>query len=482
MPTVEAPLVTKAHDGRRLVVAAANRAALLLSLRSGMPLAQAQAMAPDLEVAMADPAGDAAALGDLAAWCLRIAPLTAADPPDGIWIDSTGADHLHGGEDAMLGDLTSRLGRSGISARAAVADTPGAAWALARYAEAPLTVVPPGGQADAIALLPIAALRLPHETTQGLQRLGLDLIGQLVSTPRAPLARRFGATVLRRLDQAMGHVPEPIAPVVPPDAVQHNLAFPEPLLTPEALRVAVDRLAEAVCAGLVQAGLGARRLDLVFEQVDDMAQVVRIGTARPSRDPRHLARLLGERLDRVEPGFGVAAMRLVVALAEPFDATQSTSLLGHAATGVDLAPLVDRLAARFGETRVFRILPVESDVPERAARGVAPFQLPDGAAWPPGLPRPVRLLVPPQPVETVSALPDHPPAAFTWRRVRHRVRRADGPERIAGEWWRRDGEWRAVRDYWAVEDEAGQRFWLYRRGDGTHAATGDLAWFLHGLF
>jgi protein ImuB len=176
-------------------------------------------------------------------------------------------------------------------------------------------------------------------------------------------------------------------------------------------------------------------------------------------------------------------MRLMVALAEPLGAVQAAvPLADTAAAETDLASVVDRLAARFGGARVFRVLPVESDVPERSVQRAAPFAAARISAWPLGLPRPVRLLVPPQPVEAVSALPDHPPAAFTWRRVRHRVRRADGPERIAGEWWRRDGEWRAVRDYWAVENAAGQRFWLFRRGDGVDPATGDLAWFLHGLF
>jgi protein ImuB len=193
--------------------------------------------------------------------------------------------------------------------------------------------------------------------------------------------------------------------------------------------------------------------------------------------------LLTERLETVDPGFGIEAMRLVVTLAEPLGPEQAAVAIGGTASAEpDLASLVDRLGARFGEGRVFRILPVESDVPERSTERVAPFASPKHPTWPPGLPRPVRLLVPPQPVEAVSALPDGPPAAFTWRRVRHRVRRADGPERIAGEWWRRDAEWRAVRDYWAVEDEAGQRFWLYRRGDGADPVTGDLAWFLHGLF
>ncbi|SDB20436.1 Y-family DNA polymerase [Belnapia rosea] len=482
MSPVEAPLVTRAHDGRRLAVAAANRAAQVLGLRPGMPLAHAQAMVPGLEVAAADPEGDADALADLAAWCLRYSPLTAPDAPGGLWIDATGCAHLHGGEEAMLEDLVGRLGRSGVAARAAIADTPGAAWAMVRHARKLVSIVPPAGQADAIALLPVTALRMPSEAVAGLRRLGLDLIGQLVSTPRGPLARRFGAEALRRLDQALGCAPEPITPVVPPEAVQHSLAFPEPLLTAEALRFAIDRLTEAVCAGLERAALGARRLDLLFERVDDATKVLRAGMARPTRDARHLARLLGERLEEVDPGFGVAAMRLVVALAEPLAPTQATTSLGRQNAEVDIAPLVDRLTARFGAGRVFRALPIESDVPERSVWRTSPLADVGRAAWPPGLRRPVRLIAPPQPVQVLSVLPDQPPAAFTWRRVRHRVRRADGPERIAGEWWRRDAERRAVRDYWAVENEEGRRFWLYRRGDGADPATGDLAWFLHGIF
>jgi protein ImuB len=482
VPPAEAPLVTRALEGRRLVVAAANRAALSLGLRPGLALAHAQAMVPGLEVAEADPAGDAAGLADFAAWCLRYAPLTAPDPPDGAWIDFTGCAHLHGGEAAALDDLLARLGRAGITARAAIADTPGAAWAVARHVATAATVVPPGGQAAAIAALPAAALRLPPDTVAGLRRLGLDRVGQLTATPRGPLARRFGAEPVRRVDQALGRVAEPITPVVPPEAVRHAVQFLEPLLTAEALRVATDRLAAAVCVEMAERHLGARRLELVFERVDDMAQLFRLGTARPTRDPRHLARLLAERLEQVEPGFGVTAARLVVALAEPLAPAQVTVPLGEAAAAeVDLAPLVDRLAARFGPARVFRVLPVASGVPERATRRAPPLE-PAAGVWPPGLHRPVRLLTPPHPVEALSAMPDHPPAAFTWRGVRHRIRRADGPERVAGEWWRRAGERDAVRDYWAVEDEAGRRFWLYRRGDGADPASGDLAWFLHGLF
>ncbi len=288
--SADARLVTHTHTRRRLVVAAADAAAAGLGLHPGMPLAHAQALVPGLRVAEADPAGDVAALRKLAAWCLRYAPLTAADPPDGVWIDVTGCAHLFGGEAAMLADMTARLARAGIGARAAIADTPGAAHAMARYGEH--RVVPTGASAQALAPLPIAALRLAPETAAVLRRLGLERIGALADAPRGPLARRFGTALLTRLDQALGRVPEPITPVLPPEAVQHRLGFVEPLLTAEAFEAVIDTLADAICAMLDRAGLGARRLDLFFERVDTTVQAVRIGLARPTRAPHHLARLL----------------------------------------------------------------------------------------------------------------------------------------------------------------------------------------------
>jgi protein ImuB len=483
MPPSDRPLVTALHDGNRQCVAAADRAARTLGLHPGMPLAQAQAMLPGLAVVTADPAGDAAALQRLAAWCLRHAPLTSADPPDGIWIDATGAAHLFGGETGLLDDLAGHLTRDSIAARAAIAETPGAAWAVARHASAPLSVVPPGGIAEALRPLPVAALRLPEGSAAELTRLGFARIGQLLALPRAPLTLRFGPVLVQRLDQALGRLPEPIEPVFPAAAVYRRLAFPEPLLTPDALTIAIGRLANAVCAMLEKNGEGARRLDLVFERVDGTRQVICIGTARPNRQPRHLARLLDEQLDRVDPGLGIEAMRLAVPLTEPLAFTQpEAGLIAGEKTDTDVSVLVDRLVNRLGVPRVYRAAPVESDVPERSTRHIGPLSPPTKGAWPPFLPRPTRLLQPPQPVEAMAMLPDHPPAAFTWRRQRHRIRRADGPERIAGEWWKRDREWNAVRDYWQVEDEAGRRFWLYRSGDAVDPATGNLQWFLHGVF
>jgi protein ImuB len=486
-PPAETPLVLSASDGRRMVVAAADRAALALGLAPGLPLAQAQARVPGLAVLPATPEADRAALGALAAWCLRIAPLTAPDPPDGIWIDATGAAHLHGGEAELLEHLIDRLAEDGIACRAAMADTPGAAHAVARHGARhgaePAAIVPPGAHAAALAGLPVASLRLEAWTEAALRRLGFAHVAALEAAPRAALARRFGPLPGLRLDQAMGRVFEPIAPVFPPDIVSARRVFVEPLLTAESFAAVIADLVAEICAALERAGQGARRLDLLFERVDGAVPRIGIGTARPARAPRHLARMLTERLEQVDPGLGVEAMRLVVPLAETLPYRQSLACLGEGGDpDDDIAALVDRIENRLGRGRVYRVAPMESDVPERAARCIPALDPPRRVGWPPHLPRPVRLFDPPQAIDAMALLPDQPPAAFIWRRRRHLVRRADGPERIHGEWWRRDAELSAVRDYFAVEDADGRRFWLFRRGNGVDPATGDLSWFLHGVF
>jgi protein ImuB len=451
-----------------------------------MKLAQAQALVPGLAVHDADPVGDAATLTRLAEACLRYAPLAATDPPDGLWIDVTGSTHLHGGEARLLRDLVRRLNDQGFAARAAVADTPAVAHAVARFGGG--GVVAPC--ADVMADFPIEALRLPAGVLADLRLMGFERVGPLAAAARAPLVRRFGAALAVRLDQAAGAVFEPIVPLVPPAMIQARLTFVEPLLTAEAFSSVIARLMEMICADLERAGQGARRLDLLFERVDGSVQAIRVGTARPVRDARHLGRMLNERLERVDPGLGVEAMRLVVAAADALGFVQTASSL-VAEASPDIAPLVDRLVNRLGEAQVYRIAPVQSDVPERSVRRVPALSCVPvarvavssaGGGWPADLPRPVRLLDPPQPIDAMALLPDHPPVAFTWRRVRHLVRHADGPERIAGEWWKRDREWASVRDYFRVEDEAGRRFWLFRRGNGSDADTGDMRWFLHGVF
>jgi protein ImuB len=480
-PPAEAPLVLIGQEGRRRVVLAADRAALAAGLRVGMPATKAQALVKGLIVKDAEPAADIEALERLALWALRYAPIVAADPPDGLVIDTTGAAHLHGGEDAMVKAMVERLAASGVAARTAVADSWGAAHGIARCAARPVIVVPPGESAKAIVDLPIAALRLPKDMIDALRVLGFERVGELVSKPRAPLTLRFGPELGRRLDQALGRLSEPIVPVRPADFAEVRRGFAEPIGAAETIARYTGKLVTQLCEALEAKGLGARRLDLLFHCVDGRMEAIRIGTALPVRDVKRLTRLLCDKIETVDPGFGIELMSLAATLAEPLSPKQAISSLIEEPEA-DVSGLIDTLANRVGESRLYRFAPFASDVPERSVQRVAATAPITGEAWPDHWPRPARLLPNPESIETVALLPDHPPVTFTWRGVRRRVRRADGPERVFGEWWKRDAELIAVRDYFQVEDEAGERFWIYRAGDGEDPGTGSHRWFLHGIF
>jgi len=469
------------RSGRKRVVLAADLAAHRLRLRPGMAATQARALSADLIVHDADPDGDAEALDRLALWALKLyAPVVAADPPAGLVIDATGAAHLFGGEEAMLADMVSRLARAGFSAQAAMAGTWGAAHALARFVGRPTLVIPPGKAGPAIAHLPAWALRLPDGMADALGKMGIDTVGEIEAKPRAPLALRFGPELTRRLDQAFGRAAEPIEPVEAPELIQVRRAFAEPIGAPETLARYILKLVQALCEALEAKGLGARTLDLRFHRVDNRIEAVRVGMAKPVRDIKRLTRLLCDKLESVDPGFGVETMVLAAPMVEPLSWKPVASDLTQAPTP-DVADLVDTLANRLGPGKLHRAAPAQSDVPERSVRKIDATAPPTSETWPVSWPRPARLLSHPERIDTLALLPDQPPTAFTWRGIRRRVRRADGPERIFGEWWR-DGEVEAVRDYFQLEDEAGERFWVFRRGDGEEAATGDLSWFLHGLF
>ncbi len=470
------------RSGRKRLVLAADAAAQALRLYPGMPAAQARAVCAELVAHDADPEGDADALDRLALWALKLyAPIVAADPPAGLVIDASGAAHLFGGEDALLADMVARLATAGFTARAAMAGSWGAAHALARFIHAPTTIVPSDQSGRAIAHLPTWALRLPEGMADALGKMGIDTVGEIEATPRAPLALRFGPELTRRLDQAHGRASEPIEPVEAPELIQVRRMFAEPIGAPETLARYTLQLVKALCEALEAKGLGARTLDMRFHRVDDRIEVIRVGMAKPVRDITRLTRLLCDKLETVDPGFGVETMVLAAPMAEPLPWKQVSTDLAEAPTP-DVADLVDTLANRLGAGRLYRAAPAQSDVPERSVRRIEPTAAPAGETWPARWPRPTRLLPRPERIETLALLPDQPPTAFTWRGVRRRVKRADGPERIFGEWWRRDGEVDAVRDYFQLEDEAGERFWVFRRGDGEQPATGDFTWFLHGLF
>jgi protein ImuB len=462
-------------------VTAANAAAIKLGLRIGMPATKVQGLVKELVIHHADPEADAEALERLAVWALRYSPIVAADDPDGLLIDATGAAHLHGGEDAMVADMIARLEAVGIAARGTMADTRGAAHALARFAARPSLVVPERESPDRIKPLPIAALGLPADMVDDLRKLGFERIADLLATPRAPLTLRFGPELGRRMDQATGQTGEPIEPVRTPDIVKAQQLFAEPIGAPETIARYVAKLTAKLCEELELRGLGARRLDLLFGLVDNRVQAIRVGTAQPVRDVKRLTRLLCDKIEKVDPGFGIEIMRLAATAAEPFATKQTISSLVDEPEA-DVSGLIDILSNRVGETRLYRFAPVSSDVPERSVQRVAAASPDTGDGWSTHWPRPARLLAPPEPIETVALLPDHPPVHFTWRGTRRRVRRADGPERVFGEWWRRDAELIAVRDYFQVEDDASERFWIFRAGDGEDAATGSHEWFLHGIF
>jgi protein ImuB len=477
-PRASRPFVVAATIGNRRLVSAVDDNAAAAGIAPGMSVADAGALRPDLAVVAAAPEEDAAALARLAQWCGRYSPWTAPCRPDGVWLDVSGCAHFHGGEDGLAAEAVARLGALGIAAHAAIADSAGAAWGLARYGGAPVAIVPEGGAGAALAPLPVAALRLDPALDAALVRLGLRRVGDLYALPRPSLVLRFGAHLATRLDQALGRCAEPLSPLPPPPQRWTRRRFAEPIATAEAIAAAAAGLLATLCRALEEAGEGARRLVLSFYRVDGTSGAVAAGTVRPSHAPHHLLRLLQERFDRIDPGLGIEDMVLAAAATQ----TQKPAQLALDRAGAkeesgDLAALLDRLAARLGPGAVVRPLLRESHWPERAVRWMAPLDPARDAALPPGRMRPVRLLARPEPIEAVAPVPDDPPLLFRWRRRMHRICRAEGPERIAGEWWLYSNE---LRDYYRVEDEDGRRFWLYRAG--LHRPALPAAWFLHGLF
>ena len=468
-----------------MVLTAINRQAEAEGLRAGMRLADARALLPGLAVLAAEPAEDRRGLERLALWCNRFTPRCAVDGADGLLLDIAGATHLFGGEAAMAAEVEARLAGLGFEARTGLADTPGAAWALARFGKKDRRIAAPGGTLAALKSLPVEALRIVPGNARLLRRLGLTTIGAVNALPRASLARRFrepGEASPERLDRVLGRSPDPAASLPLPPVCLARLAFPEPLIDLAGLEAAVARLMEELCASLERDGLGARELSLLFCRVDGGAVRRGISTVRATRDGAHLRRLFDGKIETVDPGFGIDAMALHAVRAEPLAHEQFRLTEGGRGSS-ELGPLIDRLQARLGEGSVSRLEPVESHLPERVERRAAPGR--DSAAWPmrPGLPqRPFRLFERPEPVDAIAELPDGPPALFIWRRLRRRAVRAEGPERIEPEWWAGGPEDRP-RDYYRVEDAEGRRYWLFRAGLYRDAGgKGPPRWYIHGLY
>jgi protein ImuB len=561
------PLVVTRLVKSALRIVAINDAAQRLGLRPGMPLADARAMYPAVRVAESDEAADRRLLDAVAEWCDRYTPLIGLDPPDGLVLDVTGCAHLFGGEAALARDLLARLAAQRLAARAGVADTVGCAVAVARHGGA--CVVPPRQTREALAPLPAAALRIAPETAEALAELGLKRIADIIDLPRAPLAARFGETLIRRLDQALGRLDEPITPRLPVPSYVAEQRFPHPIGLERDVLATIGRLAARLGDAMERRQEGARLMQVALFRADNKVFRIEVGTGAPVRDAGCIVRLFADRLAMVgeacDPGFGYDVVRLAALVAErsapeqiglglaedggrttedgkadslrrplssavcrPQDgaAPESRSQTGFAEPGAGTAPggfaapaddaefshLLDRFGARFGLRRVIRLVPQDTHIPEFAVaampwaadRGrttpafppLSPrfregggagsdrrrsneFAYPSSDVCPPSSERPVRLFGRPEPVEAIAEIPDGPPARFRWRRVLHEVAAAEGPERIAMEWWRDAAGHALTRDYFRVESRDGLRVWLYR--EGLYGETSPR-WFLHGLF
>jgi protein ImuB len=552
-------LVVAAPVKSALRLSAVNDVAAALGLSVDMPLADARARYPKIAVAEADVAADLALLEAIADWCDRYTPLVGLDAPDGLTLDISGCAHLFGGEAAMAVDILRRLAAHGIQARAAVADTVGCAWGVARYASLVhrvagetrrVGIIPSGNERNALSPLPLAALRLAPAVLEALAQVGLKRVADVLDRPRAPLTARF-ANLMVRLDQAFGLADEPITPRLPVPAALVEQRFHDPIALERDVLGTIERLARRLAPVLEQRGEGARLLQVALFRADGKVFRIEVGTGEPLRDPARIARLFAERLgvinDEIDPGFGFDVIRLCALVTERSDPHQSgLAAPDHA---VELAHLIDRLGARFGLRRVTRLIEQDTHIPEYAAMAVgahmvrhawvfiggsqrahisaharesehrepktgSPVKLalgPDeGRARMQGRAesqhtfeldslapsRPIRLFARPEPVEAIAELPDGPPAQFTWRRTRYVVLHAEGPERIAMEWWRDRSDFVLMRDYFRVETREGVRAWIFRswpkpqtqeekeqeypKEEFVRRRT--IGWFVHGVF
>ena len=521
------PFAVVGEDHNAQVLMSLSVEAEALGLTRGQPLRDARAMCPELQTRLANPRLDAAFLGVLRRWAGKFSPWVAEEAPDSLIIDLTGCAHLFGGERPLIHQVEEDCADLGLSVQVGIADTVGSAWALARYAglgassdrsgdaidqEAYATrarasrrrhwerggpapgasqpvntthrIALPGQTRQAMAALPIAALRLDGDTLAALGRLGLRRVEDLAGQPRAGLARRFGKHLVRRLDQAMGVEPEPVSPARPPMHFATRLTLPDPIGLASDIAAAIDRLLPPFTAALKAKGRGVRRVRLECHRADHTMQWVDASLARPSHDPERIRPLLTMKIDDIDAGFGIDRVRLEAVVTEPVHAHQHRGHAEAAADGVarmnaseGLDDLIGRLGARVGLEAITRLHPADSHIPEKTFKPLAAAWSDTAPDWPsPPGPRPLLIWRP----ELVTA-EDTPalPATFRWRGRVFETRAGMGPERIAPEWWLDEPDWRTgVRDYWRVTTRTGERLWLYF----AHGGPMSGGWFCQGSF
>jgi len=492
----DAPGVVVAKENNALKIYSLDDAAAHYGLDVGMPLANARAICPHLVVFDADEARDAQLLNDIADWCDRFTPLVALDPPHGLYLDITGCAHLFGGEAALLKLVCDLLTAQGFAVSAAIAATSICARTLTRHVHG--KIVADGEEARAVAPLPVAALGASEAITTGLRRAGLKTIGDVAARARYEITARFGAAFTTRLEQALGEGDGPISPRKPlPDYIVEK-RFAEPILTDTAIAATLSKLAQMLVGVMAREGKGARQLTACFFRTDGVVRGIVVDTGQAVTRADVIDRLFRERLDALsdplDPGFGFDLIRLSASRTE-IVVQQQHDLDAHVHDNDALAALIDRIAARIGSQRVVVYLPQDTHIPERAELPVPAQQslaAASQAVWQPRIEaepplRPLRLFERPEEIQVIAQVPDGPPARFVWRRASHAVVRAEGPERIAMEWWRTDGKG-LTRDYFRIEDEAGLRFWVYRDGlydrerDPQTGRPVQPSWFMHGLF
>jgi len=493
----DAPIVLTVEGTHGPIIHAVTKAAADRGARTGARLTDARALDPAVVAIPADPEGDAALVERLARWASRWSPLVEVDGADALRLDVSGVAHLFGGEAALVRDIERCFARIGVTARIAIAPTAAAAWAFSHFG---------GGD---LAPLHVSALRLDADTIRTLERLGLKTVGALMDVPRLALARRFrGAeNVVAALDRMLGRTPEPLTAAPTDPLPRALLKLEEPATHPEAPGQALDRLIPGLVQQLQERHLGVRRLSLTGYRVDGSLAIAAVATAIPTREPKHLQRLLAEKAAALDPEFGFDAFTLTAEWTETLDAAQD-SLAEEPSGERELARLVDRLTVKLGPKRVRRPQAHESHLPERASGWVAAVQSSPsslgegdrsksgGGVWrrplhhashgsPPrassGRNRPQRLLDRPEAIDVIYATPEGMPRRFVWRRAVHDIARVEGPERIAPEWWRQPSGAR-LRDYYRVEDAEGRRYWIYREGLIGDGRGGLPGWFIHGLF
>ncbi len=469
--------VLKASSHGRIIITAASPKAQAKGIYVGMALADARAIFPSLEAFDDKPNLTTQLLQRIAEWCIRFTPCAAPDQSGGVLMGATGCTHLWEGEEAYRTDIIKRLAARGYTASVAVADTIGAAWAVARFGSKTF-IVEPNGQQNALLTLPPSALRLDQSTIERLHKLGLRRIGDFIFMPRSAMRRRLGPLILQRMAQALGNEEESFTPVYPPQPYEERLPCLEPIITLTGIEIALERLLSGLCSRLRKEGKGLRNAYFRCYRTDSTAQGIEIGTSRPSQNQQHFFHLFSLKLSTIEPKNGIELFVLEATKVEDYSPVQES--LWEQSGSLDkekLSELIDRLAGRFGKEVIHRYLPAEHHLPERSYKEAASLHDAKDIDWNTSKPRPLQVLPTPERVEVTAPIPDYPPMNFRHNGKLHTVVKADGPERIEQEWWISDGE---HRDYYCVEDEGGCRYWLFRLGH----YTGDkrYQWFLHGVF